>query len=102
MLNPKLKFLLYSTGIFTSTIILINTYKLKYTTLTINLNEIDIQANQNLRLQNDNPFELINNFNIDEYQLNQIGKALYNPPLTNKLYPRSNLYGHELIRYFDF
>lgn len=49
----------------------------------------------------DDPFELIRNLDIENYFLDQITNVLYTPPLTNKLYPKSNLYGHELIRYFD-
>lgn len=53
-----------------------------------------------------NPFESVKNKtlenNFDEIMLKNLEISLYNTPLTNKLYPKSNLYGHELIRYFDF
>lgn len=53
-----------------------------------------------------NPFEIIQNKSLekdfDTIFLKKLDKCLYNTPLTNKLYPKSNLYGHELIRYFDF
>jgi hypothetical protein len=105
MLNRKIKLFLYTLGIGTGGIIFINLYKTKYSYIKLNLNDIEIQniTNNTKRIpQIEDPFELINNFNFEDYELNRIGTALYNPPLTNKLYPRSNLYGHELIRYFDF
>jgi len=49
----------------------------------------------------DNPFEILNDFDFEEYYLTTLTTALFNPPLTLKLFPKSNLYGHELIRYYD-
>lgn len=93
-----------------------NNYRLLYTRKEIDLYEI-IQKHKNANDNNSkidienhkellNPFEAIENKslekNFDEIMLKNLQISLYNTPLTNKLYPKSNLYGHELIRYFDF
>ncbi len=68
----------------------------------------DKQIIRNLSNNEDpiDPFEIIKNKSFekdfDQLILKNLEKSLYNTPLTNKLYPKSNLYGHELIRYFDF
>lgn len=100
-LNKKIKFLLVCS--FANVMILkgINKYKELYDKYTINLNEISSQEIKQNTQKNENPFELIENFSVDDYYINKLITTLYNPPLTNKLYPKSNLYGHELIRYFD-
>jgi len=66
-------------------------------------------SNENFEKENQfkyNPFSTIESKSIekdiDKIFLSNLEKGLYNTPLTNKLYPKSNLYGHELIRYFDF
>ena len=71
---------------------------------TFDLNEYYVQDSSTKSEVIDNthdPFEIIRNFNIEEYHLHKLCTALYNPPLTLKLFPKSNLYGHELIRYYD-
>ena len=53
----------------------------------------------------ENQVTSINNLNnncIKEDKLNFYYKVLYTPCLTNKLFISTNLYGHELIRYYDF
>ena len=86
---------------------------------TINLNDIIENKSNKTRLFKNihqenitynklnyiDPFEIINHdidTDIDEFFLKELEICLYNTPLTNKLFPKSNLYGHELIRYFDF
>jgi hypothetical protein len=102
MLNKKFRKVLYSIGFGISSILLINAYKVNFDSYTIDLNEIDFTLIERPQPINNDPFELIKDFDFDNYLINRIGTALYNPPITNKLYPKSNLYGHELIRYFDF
>lgn len=112
-LNKKIKYTFYfcigASICFKS----INTYKKYFKEYEIDLNSIIVKNSEpekdkfmvkypNIKEEeNYDPFELINNFNKDEYFLEKLSVILYNPPLTNKLYPKSNLYGHELIRYFD-
>ena len=82
----------------------VNLYRSYYSNFEINLNDLykDIKFDyHDDKYENNNPFELLESFNKEEFLINRIKVALYNPPLTNKLYPKSNLYGHELIRYFD-
>ena len=50
----------------------------------------------------DNPFSVLDKYNKEELYLHDISNMLYSPPLTNKLFVYSNLYGHELIRYYDY
>lgn len=110
-INKKIK--IFSLLIFGGTVSLIsiNFYKKFYSQFEVDLNEI-IKNNNNAEkncnnqiARDDDPFEIIRDFkskeDIDNYFLKKINIALYDPPLTNKLYPKSNLYGHELIRYFD-
>jgi hypothetical protein len=90
--------------IFPFTIILINVYKKKFTGISFDLNELNkfpIDFDIEYQDSRDDPFETIRDFNMEEYYLNTLSTALYNPPLTLKLFPKSNLYGHELIRYYD-
>ena len=49
-----------------------------------------------------NPFSVLDKYNKEELFLSEISNMLYSPPLTNKLFVYSNLYGHELIRYYDY
>jgi hypothetical protein len=86
------------------TIILINVYQKKFTCISFDLNELNkfpIDFDIESQDSRDDPFETIRDFNMEEYYLNTLSTALYNPPLTLKLFPKSNLYGHELIRYYD-
>lgn len=83
-----------------------NLYRSMFSKYELNLNDLYIDLNFNNKIEQKdkdylNPFELIEGFNKEIFLINRIKIALYNPPLTNKLYPKSNLYGHELIRYFD-
>lgn len=48
-----------------------------------------------------NPFQLIEKKRND-YLIEELNVILFGTPLTFKLYPVSNVYGHELIRYYDF
>ncbi len=98
--NNNVKAFFKLSTISITSILLINVYKSKHNTITIDLNEITL-TKQTLPTK-DNPFELIEGFNLQEYEYKRISTSLYNPPLTSKLFPKSNLYGHELIRYFDF
>lgn len=79
----------------------------------LNSSEKSIKENNQNQIKNSNnndltynPFEIVKGKSIekdfDRIFLINLEKSLYNTPLTNKLYPKSNLYGHELIRYFDF
>jgi hypothetical protein len=103
-LNKKIKYGLNFSFFFGFSTLLFNLYRKKFTGFELNLNEIfseeDFKFLEN-KEENLDPFELIENFDIEDYLIKKIKTALYNPPLTNKLYPKSNLYGHELIRYFD-
>jgi hypothetical protein len=53
-------------------------------------------------LTNTNPFSVLEKYNKQDLYLCEISNMLYSPPLTNKLFVYSNLYGHELIRYYDY
>lgn len=80
----------------------INKYKKLYDTFEVDLNKIYSETiTKENKLITSDPFEIIFKFDEDEYLIDKVYTSLYNPPLTNKLYPKSNLYGHELIRYFD-
>ena len=108
-MNKKLKFVINLSIFFFSSITLKNLYNKHFDNKSVNLNEIIKPSLENsLTITNeyesnkDNPFELIDNFDIDKYLIKTLTISLYSPPLCNRLYPKSNLYGHELIRYFDF
>jgi hypothetical protein len=111
ILNKKIKYSLYLFTIPSVALIMLNKYKKHYSTFTIDLNGMEFgffpksenKKTENLKMikKEENPFELVENFNLEEYFLNKMMITLYTPPLTNKLFPKSNLYGHELIRYFD-
>lgn len=49
-----------------------------------------------------NPFKILNDYKEDDLLLEELSCFLYLLPITNKLFVSSNLYGHELIRYYDF
>lgn len=66
-----------------------------------NLNKTPLDFDVEYHDNRDDPFEIIKDFDVEEYYLDTLSTALYNPPLTLKLFPKSNLYGHELIRYYD-
>lgn len=97
------------------TIAAVNLYKIKYSSFDIDLNNLLQDEDVFLKKQNIHrkitdqvtqtkeidPFEACRHFNFDQYLTDRLTVALYNPPLTNRLFPKSNLYGHELIRYFD-
>jgi hypothetical protein len=109
-LNKKIKYSFNFILGASLSLISFNTYKKHFSEYEIDLNKIKVEKSEkdkiikNLQLQeeeNYDPFELIKIFNKDEYFIEKLNVILYNPPLTNKLYPKSNLYGHELIRYFD-
>ncbi len=51
---------------------------------------------------NNDPFKVLKKIDKEEYLLNEYFTLLYVPCLTNKLFVSTNLYGHELIRYYDF
>ena len=90
--------------IIPSSIILINLYKKHYTSELIDLNDLNsfsLDFDVEYVDKREDPFEIIRDFDVEEYYLNTLSTALYNPPLTLKLFPKSNLYGHELIRYYD-
>lgn len=53
-------------------------------------------------IKNSNPFNILNSISREEYLLNEYKTMFYTPCLTNKLFVSTNLYGHELIRYYDF
>lgn len=113
IVNRKLKIAFYLTASSCFSLAAINKYKSINSTHIIDLNDI-IRNNKKLKKENNqresqlqnNPFEIIEGKSIekdfDKIFLHNFKKCLYNTPLTNKLYPKSNLYGHELIRYFDF
>jgi hypothetical protein len=99
--NKKIKTFSKIVGFSIISIGIINLYKSQYNTVLIDLKEVDLT----IKIPNNpvnNAFEITESFDISEYEYNRISKSLYNPPLTSKLFPKSNLYGHELIRYFDF
>jgi hypothetical protein len=128
--NKKLKIFGGMSLIFSFSFISINNYRLFYSKKEINLNDMifrfnQIENNHNKKKENSKkeinslkdkknnnitkyitPFESIKckslEKNSDEIMLKNLQISLYNTPLTNKLFPKSNLYGHELIRYFDF
>jgi hypothetical protein len=111
-INKRVKYFSYFILSSSLGLIGINVYKKKFTQFTIDLNRDlnrDLNWDSNCNLNNidkeniseDDPFELIRDFDVEKYFQKKITINLYNPPLTNKLYPKSNLYGHELIRYFD-
>lgn len=90
--------------IIPTSIILINLYKKHYSSELIDLNDLNsfsLDFEVEYLDKREDPFEIIRDFDIEEYYLNTLSTALYNPPLTLKLFPKSNLYGHELIRYYD-
>jgi hypothetical protein len=109
--NKKLKIFWWSLISFSISLKAINFYKSKYYVYQLDLNSVntslkmnsskEIGLEKNLCLVIDDPFKIINNFDVDDYFIKQVTTVLYTPPLTNKLFPKSNLYGHELIRYFD-
>jgi hypothetical protein len=78
-------------------------YKKNFCEDILDLNSFQNNPNTMLVIQDntDNPFEILNDFDFEEYYLTTLTTALFNPPLTLKLFPKSNLYGHELIRYYD-
>ena len=78
-------------------------YKKNFCEDILDLNSFQNNPNTMLVIQDntDNPFEILNDFDFEEYYLTTLTIALFNPPLTLKLFPKSNLYGHELIRYYD-
>ncbi len=103
-LNRKIKFVSYMMLSSSFTLFGVNQYKKNFREFEIDLNKLDFNKNiENKVIEEDeeDPFELIRNFDVDNYFNEKLNVALYNAPLTNKLYPKSNLYGHELIRYFD-
>lgn len=103
-MNSKIKLFLSTIVIIPSTIILINVYKKQFTCLTFDLNDLNkfpLDFDIEYQDSREDPFETITDFNVEEYYLSTLSTALYNPPLTLKLFPKSNLYGHELIRYYD-
>jgi hypothetical protein len=99
--NKKIKLAFRMIGLSVLSIGFINIYKNKFSTQTLDLMNIDLTHTYLNKIEN-NPFELIEDFNIQDYKYKRVMISLYNPPLTSKLFPKSNLYGHELIRYFDF
>ncbi len=110
--NKKIKYISYLFAGSCISLFTINLYKQKYSHFEVDLSSIELKLknssvnnNKNERSKllcdGDDPFELVRNFDVDEYLLKEITTVLYTPPLTNKLFPKSNLYGHELIRYFD-
>jgi hypothetical protein len=109
--NKKIKFILVGISSFSLSLCGINFYNKKFTEFSIDLNKI-VEKNKNStgvivkpnvsKDEDNNPFQILNEFTtIEDYYLNKMIIILYTPPLTNKLFPKSNLYGHELIRYFD-
>ena len=78
-------------------------YKKNFCEDILDLNSFQNNPNTMLVIQDntDNPFEILNDFDFEESYLSTLTTALFNPPLTLKLFPKSNLYGHELIRYYD-
>lgn len=103
-LNKRVKLFLASALMFPSSILLVNLYKSYFNTHHIDLNEL-LEKDLNFVVEvidhKNDPFELILNYDVEDYYLNTLSSALYIPPLTMKLFPKSNLYGHELIRYYD-
>jgi hypothetical protein len=97
---------IFVSGLFTipTSILLLNLYKHQYYQESLDLDEI-LKTPSKITVEfidvRNDPFELIKDFNVEEYYLDTLSTALYNPPLTLKLFPKSNLYGHELIRYYD-
>ena len=86
-----------------TTILILNIYKKYFSEQILDLNSIHENPNITFEIldKNEDPFEIIRDFDRQEYFLRTLTTALYNPPLTLKLFPKSNLYGHELIRYYD-
>lgn len=82
-----------------------NVYNVIYDKQTLDLNELcknntfKVKTEEN---EEEAVFDHIKALNVDDYFLNKAQIFLYNPPLIIKLFPKSNLYGHELIRYYDF
>jgi len=107
--NKKLKIFCWSLISFSISLKAINFYKSKYHVYQLDLNSFDIplimKSSKEISIKEnhslDDPFKIIKNFDVDDYFIKQVTTVLYTPPLTNKLFPKSNLYGHELIRYFD-
>jgi hypothetical protein len=103
-LNKKIKYGLNTIVLCSISSLIFNLYRKQYGGFELNLDDIyekEEFKSQEKKEENLDPFELIENFDREEYLIDRIKICLYNPPLTNKLYPKSNLYGHELIRYFD-
>lgn len=70
-----------------------------------NANFIENKINNNITSGKSESLNYLNSFisNKDDEKLLEIyTNLLYHPCLTNKLFISSNLYGHELIRYYDF
>jgi hypothetical protein len=103
-LNKKIKYGINTIVLCSMSSLTFNLYRKHFGGFELNLNDIYLNEefeHQERKEENLDPFELIENFDREEYLIKRIKNCLYNPPLTNKLYPKSNLYGHELIRYFD-
>lgn len=54
------------------------------------------------QIRKTSPFNILDNYDKQEVKLDLLSRFLYTPCLTNKLFVATNLYGHELIRYYDF
>jgi hypothetical protein len=112
IVNKKIKYPLIILNFSIISITTINIYKKYFIKETFDLNVLLKKLNnsnekfdsQFEKINDNNPFEILQYFdnNLDDYFINKMTITLYNPPLTNKLFPKSNLYGHELIRYYDF
>lgn len=74
------------------------------TTLTKQeLSSLNIEnTNKSEMVTSSSAFKILEKYNKDELELENISIFLYTPPITNKLFVSANLYGHELIRYYDF
>jgi len=110
--NKKIKYFSYLFAGSCLSLCVINIYKQKCSRFEVDLDRFESKLKNSsannykddrrkLICDRDDPFELVRNFKLDQYLLKEITTVLYTPPLTNKLFPKSNLYGHELIRYFD-
>lgn len=64
--------------------------------------DIDIHSNTTNLSNEVNPFSVLEKYKYSDIFLEEVFQFLYLVPITNKLFIHSNLYGHELIRYYDF
>lgn len=79
-----------------------STYSLYYYFLLKEVIPYRTLNKEDSNMLDDNPFSVLEKYNKEELYLLEISNMLYSPPLTNKLFVYSNLYGHELIRYYDY